>query len=234
MALKTWDDIPFAANDCVKDHNEWNDMVDYIRHSACTVFTIYETCPGTGQAFRFTQAGTFSQMYGGDNSGDDLMITANDSNIYPRVVLFGDSSIKLQTKTDVFFTQQATQMAKMSYAANVTIFEGGSVGGDDFIFKCNSANALPKLELQGAGSILLNTTNAANIYFQENNSSFLKFYENATDDVIEGVTVGNDLYLKPVGVVKFGTYAAKDAEAFDGFITIKDAAGNNRKLMTCA
>lgn len=34
--------------------------------------------------------------------------------------------------------------------------------------------------------------------------------------------------------VSFGTYAAKGAEAFDGIITVKDEAGNTRKLMTCA
>jgi hypothetical protein len=45
-----------------------------------------------------------------------------------------------------------------------------------------------------------------------------------------------DLLLLPAGTgnVKFGTYAAKGAEAFDGYITIKDAAGNARKIMTCA
>jgi hypothetical protein len=36
------------------------------------------------------------------------------------------------------------------------------------------------------------------------------------------------------GSMEFGTYAAKGAEVFDGFITIKDKLGNVRKLMTCA
>ena len=36
------------------------------------------------------------------------------------------------------------------------------------------------------------------------------------------------------GTLLVGTYAAKAAEAFAGYITIKDAAGNDRKVMVCA
>ena len=36
------------------------------------------------------------------------------------------------------------------------------------------------------------------------------------------------------GVVRFGTHSAKGAEAFSGFITIKDAGGTSRKVMVCA
>lgn len=56
------------------------------------------------------------------------------------------------------------------------------------------------------------------------------------DDFVIGVGPGGngDLFLNPDGLVKFGTYAAKGAEAFAGFITIKDAAGNSRKVMVCA
>lgn len=35
------------------------------------------------------------------------------------------------------------------------------------------------------------------------------------------------------GTMEFGTYAAKGAEAFAGYITIKDSAGNSRKVMIC-
>ena len=49
-------------------------------------------------------------------------------------------------------------------------------------------------------------------------------------------TSAGDLLLSPAGgaVVSFGTYSAKAAEAFAGYITIKDAAGNSRKVMICA
>ncbi len=50
-------------------------------------------------------------------------------------------------------------------------------------------------------------------------------------------TKGNgDIKLIPggTGTVHFGTYAAKAAEAFAGYISIKDAGGTLRKVMVCA
>ena len=45
-----------------------------------------------------------------------------------------------------------------------------------------------------------------------------------------------DVVLTPAGtgVVKFGSYTALGAEALAGYITIKDAAGNTRKLAVIA
>lgn len=51
--LKKWYEV-FAANDCLEDHVTWNDMIDYIKHSACLDFTIHSTCTSTGEAFKFT------------------------------------------------------------------------------------------------------------------------------------------------------------------------------------
>ena len=56
----------------------------------------------------------------------------------------------------------------------------------------------------------------------------------STDAPTVGTSAG-DLKLAPAtGVVRFGTYSAKGAEAFAGYITIKDEAGNSRKVMVCA
>lgn len=33
MTLLDWDDVPYAAADCVRDHTEWNNMVAYIKHA---------------------------------------------------------------------------------------------------------------------------------------------------------------------------------------------------------
>lgn len=48
-------------------------------------------------------------------------------------------------------------------------------------------------------------------------------------------TSSGNLRLTPnSGIVQFGTYAAKGAEVFAGYITINDTAGNARKVMVCA
>jgi hypothetical protein len=51
-----------------------------------------------------------------------------------------------------------------------------------------------------------------------------------------GSSANIDIAITPkgTGVLKFGTYSAKGAEAFDGFISIKDSGGTARKVMTCA
>jgi len=60
------------------------------------------------------------------------------------------------------------------------------------------------------------------------NEQYIRLTHDTSDGVI-GTGVG-DLLLSPVGVVKFGTHAAIGAETITGYITIKDAAGNSRKL----
>jgi len=55
------------------------------------------------------------------------------------------------------------------------------------------------------------------------------------DDLTIGPSNNTDLFKIDggAGVVCFGTYAAKVSEAFAGYITIKDEAGNDRKVMIC-
>ena len=170
MINKDWDDIPYTDGDCIRDEDEWNDMVDYIRHSACTDFTIYSTCPLTGQAFRFTTSGDISMIYGHEDSGKDLMITANDSDTRPRITLFGNSNIHLDT--------------------------------------------------------------ADSIIFRDTGTSFLQVYEDGTDDVIEGLTAGNDLYLKPVGLLKWGVEQTNVGSDRGELIEMKTAAGDTVYLKT--
>jgi hypothetical protein len=52
-------------------------------------------------------------------------------------------------------------------------------------------------------------------------------YSDGTDATIDA---SGDLYLNPTGNVKFGSHSAIGAETVTGYITIKDAAGNTRKL----
>jgi len=53
MVLKSWYQ-DMTATDCLSGHVSWNDMITYIKHSACLDFTIYSTCTDTGEAFKFT------------------------------------------------------------------------------------------------------------------------------------------------------------------------------------
>jgi len=131
MVLRDWDDIPYGVADCCRDHNEWNDMVTYIRHSACTTFTIYSTCPGTGQAFRFTETGNFSQMYGSGTAGHDMTIAANDADMRPRILLYGAGDIKLDSGDDVYFLENGAERFKFRDGKSIDFLGDRAIHIDD-------------------------------------------------------------------------------------------------------
>lgn len=171
---KDWDNIPYVAGDCIRDTDEWNDMIDYVRHSSCTDFTIYSTCPSTGQAFRFTQAGAVSKIYGGANTGDDCTWYANDVDTFPKVTLFGNSHI--------YYYTSAT---------------------------CKHM-------------------------FLEGSSTFLALFEDGTDEVMEGQTINNDIYIKPngTGVLKWGAETVNAGSDRGKLIKMKTEAGDTVYLKT--
>lgn len=75
------------------------------------------------------------------------------------------------------------------------------------------------------------------VKFGDNNALFFfKFSHDANDAIVETEAANRSIYLKPhgTGLVKFGTYAAKDAEAFAGYVTMESDDGVSRKVMICA
>ena len=88
--LDWWEAL--GDDDCLKV-GSWNDLIDYIQHSACTDFIIHSDCTSTGQAFRFTQNGTLSILEGGADGGDDLGIYANSSDLCASIKLYGNGDI---------------------------------------------------------------------------------------------------------------------------------------------
>jgi len=66
------------------------------------------------------------------------------------------------------------------------------------------------------------------LIFDNNNSNFIDMYHDLTDGNID--TSAGDLKLSPAGVLRFGTHTGLGAEALSGYITVKDSAGNSRKL----
>lgn len=142
MALKDWDDIPYIAGDCVRDFNEWNDMVAYIRHSTCTDFTIYSTCPNTGQAFKFSQAGALSQLYGGADTGDDLAIYANSYDLCATIKLYGNGDIISKVKSDSEFkVSTCSDVALLVVSPTALTYKGTNICLDP----CGGSASCPSL-----------------------------------------------------------------------------------------
>lgn len=225
MALIKWYEVS-ADGDCLEDAATWNDMIDYVKHSACTDFTIYNTCPETGQAFRFTQDGTDSQMLGGNGAGDDLHIWGNDNATAMNIALLNTGEYKL--------FDGATQILEIKLNGTVTEIVGGTLATDDLSIAPTSGAGSPKLLMYGNSDSYFEIPTGSKFHWRSGFTTFLDLYESGTDDTIEGVTAGNDLYLKPVGLVKFGTYAAITTETLAGFYQMKTEDGVTRKVAIVA
>jgi len=235
MAIIDWDETP-SAGDCFDD-TSWSNMVTYIKHSHSCDFIIYDDESSTSQKFKFSYAGNDNTLEGDDTTGKSLILKATSADAYPYITLTGNADIKEYFKAGnaFYLYDSAVQAFKMKYAANISTIEGGHASGDVLILKANDIDTYPKITLTGNGSISCSVKSGDAFYFYYNTTTFGNFTSDAADWYISSAANRN-IVLNPhgAGYVKFGTYSAKGAEAFDGFITMKDAAGNIRKIMTCA
>jgi hypothetical protein len=222
---KDWDDIPYVTGDCIRDTDEWNDMIDYIRHSSCTDFTIYETCPKTGQAFRLTKNGAISQMFGGDDSGDDLLIYVNETDqLY----------MALRNTGEFELFDGATQFLGVELNGTVTEIIGGVLSTDDISIQPNSAVGAPKLTMYGNSYSYYDIPTGSKFYWRSGFTTFLELFESGTDDTIASATANNDFYLQTngTGVLKWGTEVTNAGSDRGELIKMKTAAGTVVYLKT--
>lgn len=136
--------------------------------------------------------------------------------------------------TAYIFKIAATNMMMISYASNVTTISGGNVSGDDIVLKANTANAYPKIVLMGNTGIQLYAIPSVELYSSATNYGRLTL--TGSDFTLQAMGANYNVSLVPngTGLVKFGTYTVKAAEAFVGFITMLDSGGTSRKVMICA
>lgn len=216
MANKNWDDIPYVAGDCVRDVTEWNNMVDYIRHSSCTDFTIYKTCPTTTQTHKFTWEAGESIIEGGANTGEDLAIRANSNDASPEILLQGNSDIeitgdmtfpadnegiKLGLADDIHLYWDGAQlvfdpiaaghelMSILSAAGRTTIY-GGQNAGDDLYLFANTAQAFSSITLLGNGELNMNAGNFMSVKHAGTPCFKVDYAANVT--LVEGSNIASD------------------------------------------
>jgi hypothetical protein len=382
MTLKDWDAIPFTAIDCVRDHNEWNDMVDYIKHSGSCAngdgYTLYDNDTSSNIWFEFYEHSidfkedraiyiNDDETYIGHGAGDNIVAGTNNTlvghdagqaNDVSGCVLFGYQAGKNNTQDNIvaigrnaLFSNAGVNNVGIGYAAlddactggyntaignlalsdngggnnntacgynslntnvdglyntgigsnaggnaavgldscvylgyssgennaasnrlyinnsnsvfpliygefdnNVVSFgdntgdfffkfsiaavtstlSGGGVAGDNLMIKANAAQSFPYVYLNGGASVHISATGGSKIYLREGHTDFLGFYENGTDEIIEGQTANNDLFLFPngTGVLKWGTETTNAGSARGELIKMKTAAGTTVYLKT--
>lgn len=134
------------------------------------------------------------------------------------------------------FTPPFLDVRKVSGGWNV--YGPSSTSNDDLDIYANTTDATSRIVLYGNAGIYFYTKAGSAIHFIDGLTDALKFLYNTAGNVYEITSVvdGKDLALLTTGtgVLKFGTYTAGAATDSTGYITIKDAAGNTRKLMVQA
>jgi len=131
--------------------------------------------------------------------------------------------------------EDLTRLLKITNAkaVNTISLEGLEATGKGLEFYANGTDMIYH---RIAEDSIYSCGGGGNHYFRQNNVNFLNLTESGTDEVIQGLTTNNDIAIVPngAGVLKFGAYNAGVAGDSTGYITIKDGAGNTRKLMVQA
>jgi len=134
------------------------------------------------------------------------------------------------------FKVAATERMRVSYASAVTTVQGGTATGDDIVIKANNTDAYPKIVFQGNSTLNLYAVGAVNLYTSATNYGQFTYTASPVDFKIVAIAANCNISLVPTGtgLVKFGTYTVKAAEAHVGYITMLDSEGTSRKVMICA
>jgi hypothetical protein len=132
------------------------------------------------------------------------------------------------------YTQPFFNVRKI--AGGYSIYPVGETTDDLTIF-ANPINIYPFIRLEGNAGIAM-TVAGANVLRIDSTtlgSYIVAISYDGTDCIIKSAS-DKDLLLQTqgTGLVKFGTRTAGGDTVSNGYITIKDAAGNTVKLMTTA
>lgn len=162
---------------------------------------------------------------------------------YNNLVKTAKHVIDMDAKHSVFDSDETTpytfkvgglQTLVFKLAGDDSKIYGGASTTSNLRIYANSAGAYSNILFGGSGSNGMEFHVPAGDYylFHESNTDFLKIEITAPDTTISTPDSNYNIYLAPhgTGVVKFGTYSSGATDTVDGYITIKDAAGNTRKL----
>ena len=158
---------------------------------------------------------------------------------YPRYLKkdsTGNLEMLIPTGGDLEVFDGTTLLYQVRDLAGTTQWRGRTGASTNLYIHANSSDSRASFQLFGAGGCIYDIESGSKWSIKDNGTWMMSLYLSGTNDTIQSRTANNDLYLQTngTGVVKFGTYAAITTEVNAGFITVKDAAGNTRKLCVVA
>jgi hypothetical protein len=234
-----WDDSP-NAGDCYTTAT-WNNMITYIKHSTSCDFTIYDDELSTSQKFKFTYAGNDNTIAGDDTTAKNLIIKATSADAYPYMELFGNAGITeyLKAGSDFKIFDATNEIMKIDRQAGETYIYGPATASGTLWIVDNSVDALwSKCLIQMSdGVFIFNHKNGGRFRLWSHGSNeYFDIHYTSAIPTIETIIADNDIYLKTNGLgrARFGTVVGTGDVACNGYLEIKDSAGNTVKLMKCA
>jgi hypothetical protein len=202
-----------------------------------------------------------STIEGGHVTGDDLILKANDTDAYPLLTLEGNSVTRLRLKSGagLYVYDEIALMAYLAYSGGYTYLKGGNTAGDSLDIRANFNDLYARINLEGNANIKNYFKSGSAFYlYADAVQAFKQSYAANVSTLEGGHVTGDDLILKAndtyaypkiellgnsdinlktnnaAKYISFGVYSALGAEVLAGFITIKDEAGNLRKVAVVA
>lgn len=191
---------------------------------------------GTTRGVRITTSSFGSSIDGVDNT---LNATYQPLTILASVLgLYNSGGGNVQIGTGSNLTQFS--VTHTASAVNYATITGSATGGNvTYGVAGSDTNISKEYRTKGAGFHLF-TTNTGQVQLQITHTASAVNYPvitgSATGNAVTISTGGSDSNIdfaitpKGTGNVRFGTHSAIAAETVTGYITVKDSAGNTRKL----
>lgn len=146
------------------------------------------------------------------------------------------------------------ETASFEFGSGETILRGGDSAGDDLTLLANTSNFQAALYLRGGANIDCYFASGSYFTLNDGTTECLKVtYSSNVTTLSGGAVSGDDLVLKAstadaspkielkgndvilfTGTLSFGTHTGSGDVACNGYITVKDAGGTDRKIMTTA
>jgi len=210
----------------------------YTKYNSIDAIDILAPNGDTGLHLDVSSAATPKLKGGGDTSGNDFEIYANTNDADSKIKLNGGGHINLYTAATkgLYWIQNSTTVLTTEHSGTETIIQGGTVTSDDFIVRGNSTDTYPYLRWNGNGGYSMYALDGEPLRIYASATSILDIKHSGGEVCFNGLNTNENIFINPdgTGKLKFGTYSAKGAEAFAGYITIVDSGGTSRKLMVCA
>ena len=223
--------------------NQYGFAVESTMTGAANNYGFHSAIASGADRWNFYAAGTAANYFQGDTTFASQAIFAAGSAAAPSVRVGAEQNGLYSSAANTLdVTLNGVRQAQFAYTAaavNYLNLTGAATGNAAVISAAGSdTNVALGLYSKNAGTVFAVVNNALSVEMTNPASAVnsLLLSGSATGNAVTAAAAGSDSNIdfaitpKGTGVLRFGTHSALAAETVTGYITIKDSAGNTRKL----